>query len=471
MINHDEFRVILDDQGRSSIPSCVNDTCIKRPHFDESILPDIIKRLKTTADGFFGRNITHAVISVPAYFADAERQSTKDAAALVGLQALRIVNEPTAAGIAYDLDKPDHESNFIVYNLNSQTCDVTLENIDYGVFEILANASGNIGSDYFEQAVLEHIIGTENMKSQVAKAEEVLSRKTSAKIRHSIAKTELNEVYQSIFEKTLPLIKYVLEEAKVEVGKVEGVILTGVRLYQGVSSDEAILKGVAILAQVLSGIDDDWGCPPVMGLNPLSLGIDAGCVFTKVLPRNTVIPTRKQITVTTVMDNQPSIRIQIVEGDRLLSSKNNEIGAFDILVPPAPAGVPYVDIVFEVDAIELLTVKAEDKAERKEVKVIIGDILHERKWEEEVDAINNEIGAFDILVPPAPAGVPYVDIVFEVDAIELLTVKAEDKAERKEVKVIIGDILHERKWEEEVDAIVMEAEANYEADRIPPLLI
>lgn len=402
-IQHDIFRAIPDDQGRSSIPSCVNDTCITRPHFNSEILPDIISRLKTTAEGFFGRNVTHAVISVPAYFNDTERQSTKDAAALAGLQALRIVNEPTAAAIAYGLDNTDQESNFIVYHLNSQTCDVTVESIDQGIFEILAKASGSIGSEYFQQAVIEHIVGTEEMRSQVAKVEETLASKTSANIRLSITKDELNEVYKSIFDKTLPLIKQVLEEANVEIGQIEGIILTGVprhvakiqpfieqrfgmKAYKGLNSDETIVHGLAVQAQVFAGMDDDWGCPPMMDVNPLSLGIDIGGLFTKIIPRNTVIPTRKFITVTTVMDNQQDIKVRIFEGDRFISSKNNQIGALDIPIPPAPAGLPYVDLVFEVDANGLLTVKAEDEAQRKEVKVVVGDILNKRKWEE-VDAL------------------------------------------------------------------------------------
>ncbi|KUJ09506.1 HSP70-domain-containing protein, partial [Mollisia scopiformis] len=360
----------------------------------EQVSSHIMKQLKAAAEDQLGTNITHAVVSVPTYFNDTQRQATKDAGKSAGLEVLRVVNEATAAGIGYELDRSNDELNILVYQLGFNTCDVTLMTIDRGVFEIMSLeimslASAKVSSEQYDQAVLEHVIGTPDMRSQVTKALNTLSSKTSAKITYSLAQKELKEVHERTFNRTIPLIKRVLKEAKLYKGQIDGIILTGEprnaarirpfveayfgkKVLEGISSDEVIVRGIAKQAEVL-GYESDGMFPfQFWGYTPLSLGIDNGGIFICVVPRNSVLPTSKRITIVTVEDSQTSIQLNVHAGAGSITSKTKFLGTLNVPVTP---GVP-VDVYFQVDTNGGLEVIAGD------VKLQIEDIRYSGRLDE-----------------------------------------------------------------------------------------
>lgn len=324
----------------------------------------------------------------------------KDSATIAGLTALRTINEPTAACLAYELDKTDDELTFLVYHLSSQSSDVSILSVDGGVFEILARASGSFGSDDFHQAVLEHIITKDMIRFQVSTAEELLmSGKASAKVRHSLTRLDIDKVYKNVFDKEAqPLIQGVLKKAYMKPEEFEGIILTGIPQhvakiqpfvekyfnktgYKGIRSDETILHGLARQADFLS-LESDECCWDPVQIAGLSIGIDDGGVFIPVISRHSVIPTRKSITVATIKDNQSAIKLNILQGERPLSIQNHQLDTLEFPIKRAKAGVQKVDITFEVDANEILTVMISEKGRGKKTKIVVGNILCDHKMEE-----------------------------------------------------------------------------------------
>ncbi|XP_041357298.1 heat shock protein 68-like [Gigantopelta aegis] len=406
----------------------------------EEISSVVLTKMKETAESYLGQKVTDAVITVPAYFNDAQRQATKDAGVIAGLNVLRIVNEPTAAALAYGLDKNlKGEKNILIFDLGGGTFDVSVLTVDEGsIFEVKSTAGDtHLGGEDFDNRMVSHFIqefkrknkkdisgsarAVRRLRTACERAKRTLSTSSEASIEidslfegidfyTKVTRARFEELCADLFRATLEPVEKALKDAKMDKSRIDEIVLVGGStripkiqnllksfmngkdLNKSINPDEAVAYGAAVQAAILSGDSSDVIKDVLLvDVAPLSLGIEtSGEVMTKLIERNTTVPTKTSQVFTTYSDNQPAVTIRIFEGERALTKDNNLLGKFDLTgIPPAPRGVPQIEVTFDIDANGILNVSAADKSTGKSKSITITNDRG-RLSKEEIERMVNE---------------------------------------------------------------------------------